>query len=296
MRRARGRGGAQRRGYALALVVALSAVFVIMVALMLDRDSVSVRAARRQAQTYADHHLSKGMQEGLAAWMRSNAGEPIGAALDDDGLAFTIEADSGQSVEVYLEQAQGTLLADLSGLTGPALEVGLRALKGVVEQTGGDRALIGRMTRTHGPLQVSVREAPVEVLRAIAGAVLDSTKAEDLVSQIEQARAEGESWERVNLGPIFTQVNVSEEERALLQMMLAGETALWRVVLQAVPRTPRPGVEPVRYGGLLHATSGPMRNSAGESATQRNTGFLTWDRIETWEGAGRGRGSGRESR
>ncbi|MFY7895702.1 MAG: hypothetical protein ACOVP8_05680, partial [Phycisphaerales bacterium] len=99
----------RRGGFALPLVVLLTVIAGILLAAMLDRFGTQQTFAQRQLEQYRDHHIARGLQEAMQAWVNSidTQTQSLKASLGERGKAFDLELD-GQRVTVYLEDGQGT--------------------------------------------------------------------------------------------------------------------------------------------------------------------------------------------
>lgn len=263
----------------MAVVLMLLAVSGVVIAYMLDRQSAQNRTVAREIDSYTFHHISRGIQEAVEAWIRSNGNNPLGPALDEDGHAFDLVVERGQTVEVYFLDAQGAVLADFAGLTGDSLDMALDILE---ELRRGERQRTSEYVRREGPVAVSINAAPEPVLRAVISSVLDPLKTNALTREILAARNPVEPIDRAKLEQIFRDADVPSANSPKLQGLLATEPVLWQVIAQA--KSPE-GVWPpprgtIRYGGLALVSSGTPstgRNRSGD--LQRSSSMISWENL-----------------
>ncbi len=262
------------RGFALAVVLMIVAISGIVIAYMLDRQANQALGVKRQMDAYTFHHVSRGIQEAVEAWIRSNGTSTVRTALDDEGRAFDLVVDGGQVVHVRFVDAQDGVLADFSGLTGESLDTAIDIVAQLRRNEG--EAARG-LVRREGPIGVSVNNAPEKVLRAVIGSVLGSTDTGSLVRAIEKARAEG--WiDREKMDSVYHDAETPAGDVPRLQGVLAVEPVLWRVIAEAgVPENVWPRPPAVRYGGLAIIAAAGSRNKS--AALQRSSSMISWENL-----------------
>ncbi|MFN5944238.1 MAG: hypothetical protein ACK5ZG_11810 [Phycisphaerae bacterium] len=260
----------RRGGFALPLVVLLTVIAGILLAAMLDRFGTQQTFAQRQLEQYRDHHIARGLQEAMQAWVNSidTQTQSLKASLGERGKAFDLELD-GQRVTVYLEDGQGTALAEFAGLTTDEMRVAAEVLDQLQKQ---DRQEARQLIRREGPLAVSVKAADERVLMAVARACCDSSRASRVVTEVLRVR-DDEEFTIATMAEAFTKAAVEGEERVKLMQMLVTEPTLYRGVAEA----PRQGGGVIRYTFNVLIPSGANRARMSGGVT-RPMAVMDWQR------------------
>lgn len=264
-----------RRGFALAIVLMLIIVSSVVIAYVLDRQATQSLSVKRQIDSYTFHHISRGIQEAVEGWVRFNGTQPIRTALDDEGRAFDLIVEGGQTVHVFFKDAQDLVLADFSGLTGEALDSGIDILT-ELRHNEGEHAR--DFVRREGPTAVSVNNAPEKVLKAVIGSVLGPLDTGALIREITRARIEG--WiDQEQMNEVYRKAETPTAEMARVQSLLTAEPVLWRVVAEAaVPENVWPRPPTIRYGGLA-VIAGPGQGRNKSTTVQRNSSIISWENL-----------------
>lgn len=264
------RGGPPRRAFALPLVVLLTVIAGIILAAMLERFGGQAVFAQRQLEQYRDHHIARGLQEAMQAWVNSidTQTQSLKASLGERGKAFDLELD-GQRISVYLEDGQGTALAEFAGLSSDEMKSAAETLEQLRRQAGRDAR---QLIRREGPLAVSVKSADERVLAAIARACCDSGRATRVTSELVRARND-EEFTVATMAEAFTKAAVEGEERVKLMQMLVAEPTLYRGVVEA----PRSGGGMIRYTFNVLIPSGANRARMSGGVT-RPMAIMDWQR------------------
>jgi len=260
----------RRGGFALPLVVLLTVIAGILLAAMLDRFGTQQTFAQRQLEQYRDHHIARGLQEAMQAWVNSidTQTQSLKASLGERGKAFDLELD-GQRVTVYLQDGQGTALAEFAGLTTDEMRVAADVLDQLQKQ---DRQEARQLIRREGPLAVSVKAADERVLMAVARACCDSSRASRVVAEVMRVR-DDEEFTIATMAEAFTKAAVEGEERVKLMQMLVTEPTLYRGVAEA----PRQGGGVIRYTFNVLIPSGANRARMSGGVT-RPMAVMDWQR------------------
>jgi type II secretory pathway pseudopilin PulG len=260
----------RRGGFALPLVVLLTVIAGILLAAMLDRFGTQQTFAQRQLEQYRDHHIARGLQEAMQAWVNSidTQTQSLKASLGERGKAFDLELD-GQRVTVYLQDGQGTALAEFAGLTTDEMRVAADVLDQLQKQ---DRQEARQLIRREGPLAVSVKAADERVLMAVARACCDSSRASRAVTEVLRVR-DDEEFTIATMAEAFTKAAVEGEERVKLMQMLVTEPTLYRGVAEA----PRQGGGVIRYTFNVLIPSGANRARMSGGVT-RPMAVMDWQR------------------
>jgi len=264
------RGGLPRGGFALPLVVLLTVIAGIILAAMLDRFGGQQVFAQRQLDQYRDHHIARGLQEAMQAWVNSvdTQTQSLKKSLGEAGKAFDLELD-GQRITIYLQDGQGTALAEFAGLSTEELATSAEVLDQLRKSSGNEAR---QLIRREGPLAVSVQAADERVLSAVARACCDSSRVSRVVSELLRVRNDPE-FTIATMAEAFTKAAVEGEERVKLMQMLVTEPTLYRGVAEA----PRQGGGVIRYTFNVLIPSGSNRARLSGGVT-RPMAVMDWQR------------------
>jgi hypothetical protein len=264
-----------RAGFALPMVLLLVLVSGIILAVMMERQTMQTLMVQREMDTYRFHHISRGIQEAVEAWIRSNGTNDIAGALDEEGHAFDLQVEGSKThsdvVHISFSEAQGPILADFSGLSGDALDAARAVVEKLQEEQGANAY---RFVRREGPVAVSVNSAPDEVLKAVLASVLDMQQVNSMLSEIKHAKENG-LIDVQTLGGLYDNAYVDAQTRPKIQGLLTAQPVLWQVVAESEPpRGVFPPVHALRYGGL--AIIGGMSKT---NTLQRTSSFVSWENL-----------------
>lgn len=263
----------RRSAFAMPLVLLVVVVAAIVMVALVESSRGRFFFVRRQLDGYVEHHSAKGLQEAISAWIGSNGGSGVQDALDADGKAFDIVA-GGQRVRVYFAEAQGTALADFTGLTGQDLA----DAAGVVDKLASlPQNVRDEAVRREGPLSISVYSAQESVLRAVAETVLRDTRARDLLGEVVGARTSPD-FDQNKLREAIARSGAAGDEQSRLQRLLTAEPSLWALTAEVAPAN-GPG-EAVYYEGLAIIASPGRSAQRISNNVQRSNAFLSWRRVE----------------
>lgn len=278
-----------RRGFALPMVVLLAMVGAIMAAVMLERQAAQQLSVQRQLARYDVHHTGRGVEEAVGTWLNTVQSEPVENLVGKDGHALDIELKDGRIVSIFLTDAQGTVLGDLSGVEGAKAG----AAAGIIDRL---RAAVGAenlpaLLRAAGPLAVNANTASQEVLTAVAEVVLKESAAASFAESIIRERKDGKPPPG-KLNEALTEAGATPEERTALLKWVTEKPTLYR--LKAEVRGPdRQQTGQVliigatklldRYSGLvvLEPKTGGGRGAGTNSQDllQPLRPFLTWEHV-----------------
>ncbi len=260
-------------GFVMPMVILLMVVVGLTVSLSLTRLSSQQLLISRQIDAYYEHHSGRGLQEAIGAWLRQQNGRNLDEVLEyGTGKAMDITLSDGSVVSIYLFDAQGAMLSDLSSVAvNQVQEVGL-ALKNLSEAVGPHE--YARLTRPFGPSAVSIHTAPASVVRAIAQAIAGENGLR-LTDDIMLQRDSGEKMTRQMLVETATRAGVNSEQRAAVLRRFATDVQVWGVVVEVRGgRGLSRGRLLARYGGLTR-----IRSNTGRQATSNAMeigSFYTW--------------------
>ncbi|MEQ9206032.1 MAG: hypothetical protein RLN78_01555 [Phycisphaerales bacterium] len=261
------------RGFVMPMVILLMVAVGLTMSLSLKRLSTQQLVVNRQVNSYYEHHSGRGLQEAIGAWLRQQNGRELDEVLEaDTGKAMDITLSDGSTVSIYLFDAQGGLLSDLSSVESSQVdEVGL-ALKNLSESVNEVQYL--DMTRPFGPSAISIHTAPVEVIRATAMAIAGD-RGLRLADDIMLQRASGERMTRQLLVETATRAGVDSEQRAAVLRRFATDVQVWGVLVEIRGgRGLSNGRLLARYGGVTRIRSNTGRTAS--SNAMEIGAFYTW--------------------
>jgi len=268
----RGSRASTGRAFAMPMVILLLVVTGLAISVSVRRHASEQLLVSRQIDGYHQHHTGRGLQEAIGAWLRQQNGRDIDASIDEDsGRAMDILLEDGSIVSVFLIDAQGALLSDLTALEQSQAEEGAAALGHLLDRVSPAGYL--RLTRRAGPLGVSVHTAPLEVLRAVC-LVASDRHGSRLAMEFSRLQDTGDEITRQSIVEAATRSGLDGEERARLLRLLVTDVTLWGVVVEVRGgRGLTKGRLLARYGGLT-----TIRPNSGRSGINDMSigSFMTW--------------------
>ena len=259
--------------FVMPMVILLMVVVGLSVSLSLRRLSTQQLVVNRQINAYYEHHSGRGLQEAIGAWLRQQNGRELDEVLEaGTGKAMDITLADESVVSIYLFDAQGTMLADLSSVSNAQVnELGL-ALQNLSESVGPRE--YERLTRPFGPSAISVHSAPIEVLQAAATTVASNTGLR-LANDLVLRRESGDKITRQALVEASTTAGLSSEQRAGILRMFVTDISIWGVVVEVRGgRGLSRGRLLARYGGVTMIRSNSGRRNSGN--VMEIGAFYTW--------------------
>lgn len=244
------------RGYALVLAVLISAMVSSVVAILVSRQSAGTFAHLRSLERYQDHHLRKGLQEVLTAWLRGHSNRALSDLVDERGRALEMDAGERRFV-VYLSDGQGSILEGHWPSLTPAEQEVLDRLWEVLDVMESDEPL----TRTLGPSAISLGSAPLPLISAVIRAISPETAPEPFVGSIVSARSRGLT--PADVEQASNAAGIPADRRALVSRFFTTQPQLWRV---EVEEHLKGGLE----GGLLVARHRGLIDLSPRGGTPRD--------------------------
>lgn len=251
----------------LVLILALAGSLII--AILLERQGSASLSVRRQLDAYQFHHVSGGMREMIARWMKLARG-PIESNLDDDGRAFMLQLPGGYSVDVYMEDGQGGALTDTSQLVGRRRQIA-EYMRAYVE-TFGDPDEFDVSLRPAGPAVISVASAPRIVLEALASACVEPDQVQQVVDTLLAIAAQHAEPGYVHSSSpqiSLADLRIDSVARQEIESMITTSPSIFRII--CVERAPG-GRANWRAGGLMDVAS-----TRSVAAYDQGGPFLTWE-------------------
>ncbi|MEM1330787.1 MAG: hypothetical protein AAGG07_09525 [Planctomycetota bacterium] len=266
-----------RRAFALPIVLALTLATSLAISVMLQRQAASRLTTVRELESYRLHHASRGLRELIDAWQKTVSPEAL-AEVTLTGEAQVLEADieGGGRLVAYVSAVQGKLpTTPARPEAASTLREAERLLRLDVEDT---RPLV----RAVGPAEVDVLTAPQSVLRALAEAVTEDTRASDrFAREVERRRGKGSQLvEKVGengwLLEAMSRAEIEEPLQESLESFLTTEPELFRtrvdLYADKLDREPT-----LRYEGLF--MTGTLRDLEWQSLREGQN-FLYWGPLE----------------
>ena len=272
----RGTIPAHRRAFAFTMVILLMLVVSMGIGVAMTRYSAQAKTVAREVGKYREHHLGRGLQEAIGAWLRQQNGRDLREVLEPDtGHAMDILLADGSQVTVYLRDAQGAALSNLTGQGQVQVEEGGMILRNLAANTREEEYL--RFTRPFGPFTISIESAPDRVLDAAARVVAGSL-ADRFLTELQSLRDRPEPITRTELTRIATESGLSSEQRAAVFRIFATDIELWAVVIEVRSgRGTSKGHVISRYGGITRIRVN-NRNTSGNP--MELGAFITWRELK----------------
>lgn len=234
----------RRRAFAMAMTLMVVLTVSLIIAGVMQRYAAQQRTVQRQVAGYRMHHDMFGVQAMAMQWLARARTADIVEVAGTDEVAFGFELPGGKEVAVYIEDGQDTALATAERVEGenqPFYEAMLARIPP-------DR---GDLLRTAGPPQISLNNAPEELIEALFGPDL---------KQVAREVIRTRSRETIDRGVVIdalTSANASESAQRALTSLVALSPALWRLRIETDD-----GFEPREFEMLVEMTSGrPMMHA-----------------------------------
>lgn len=261
------------------MVILLTLVAGLAVAMFMERTGTSHMAAHRQASDYITRHAGLGMREMINRWLTTVRGK-LKETLDEGGYAFSLDLPRGDKIEIYIRDAQGTVITDTSTVSGRRREI-LEVMNAYLDLLPEDAQKDAR--RQYGPTEVSIATANRDVLLALATAIVGPEKAPGVADALLGRRAEETSEDsaqanvmREQFQRTLQELDLEPEEIAELEAMVVYTPTLWEVTAE------------VRTGGgegrIIERARGLLEINDSRSDTfNQNGAFLSWEPVTAEE-------------
>ncbi len=266
----------ERRAFAFVMVILLLLVVSMGIGFAMMRFSAQSKTVARQVSKYQEHHLGRGLQEAIGAWLRQQNGRDLYEVLEPEtGHAMDIILADGSEVAVFLLDAQGAALSNLTNQSDTVIEEGGLILRNLAASTTEEEYL--RETRPFGPFTISIASASDVVLDAAARVVAGS-QADRFISELFSLRDNPESISRTELTQVATSAGLDSQQRAAIFRVFATDIELWAVVIEVrAGGGVRQGQLIARYGGVTNLRS--SSNSQSGNPTEIGA-FTTWRELD----------------
>lgn len=265
-----------RRAFAFVMVILLMMVVSMGIGLSMMRFSAQSKTVSREVTKYTEHHLGRGLQEAIGAWLRQQNGRDLHEALEPEtGYAMDIILADGTEVSVFLRDAQGAALSNLTNLSELEIEEGGLLLRNLAGSTTENQYL--RETRPFGPFRISIASASDRVLDAAARVVAGSL-ADRFLAELDSIRYDTDTITRSDLTRVATGSGLDAQQRAAMFRVFATDVELWAVIIEVRSgRGMRSGELVARYGGITQI----RLSSNNRSGNPMELGaFITWRKLE----------------
>tara|TARA_R110002073_G_scaffold118918_1_gene258234 strand:+ start:71033 stop:71917 length:885 start_codon:yes stop_codon:yes gene_type:complete len=265
-----------RRGFAMAMVILLMIVVGLTIGVSMTRFSAQTKSVARQMEKYQEHHLGRGLQEAIGAWLKQQNGRNLLEVLEPEtGHAMDIILADGSEVSVYLRDAQGTALSNLTGRTDRQIQEGGALLRNLIVNTTEREYL--ELTRPFGPSTISVMSAPDRVLDA-AARVAAGQFADQFISEINKIRSESAVVTRTQLTRASQAAGLTAEQRGAVLRLFSADIELWAVIIEVrAGQGMNQGRLISRYGGITRIR---INNRSNQSNASELGAFTTWKEID----------------
>ncbi len=265
-----------RRGYAMPLVFLLSLVVAMVLGLAIERNTAQVHNVKRQLEAYRSHHIARGFQEAISAWLSQQNSRSIAQSLGEGGHAINLSMPDGSEVAVFLRDGQGTILDPQAASSNNAEQA--EALRVRMQQLCAERELdYEDYQRPLGPFAISINAAEPLVIQAVAEEVVGQDRAPEMVNKLLERRAELGQLERQDVLGVGTEMGLDNDTRNTLMDYFTVSAEMWYVTIElrgGAGMSSR-GLR-ARYGGLV-----PIRSNANRAtgAWEQPGVFLTWEEL-----------------
>ena len=144
------------------------------------------------------------------------------------------------------------------------------------------------LSRSIGPVTISVFSAPESVLRAVAEHAIGGADADGYVRELLKRRSD-ESFAQNSFAEVAINAKLSNEQRLAMNRLLTLNPTLWWIEVELhSPRTARePSRISARYGGYLTIARGSRSRSEYAQQWQRSAPFLSWEKLKPVDRRGR---------
>lgn len=224
-----------KRAFALPMVLMLMLAGTLGIVVILDRQVAHTLAVQRQLDDYRIHHAVRGLEESLSAWLNTLGSLSVTDLVAADPHLLDLPLAGGTTISISMRDGQGTVLADFSGLKGDEPQTAQELYDRLLEIVG--EVGMPEMTRTKGPVTLSVNGAPDEVIEAACVYITGGDKADRLAKELLGSRAR-EPLTSAKMATIAGEFGLSPEERAKLNQVLTDKPVIWEMeVLEVAPAT-----------------------------------------------------------
>lgn len=279
---------AKTRAFALPVVLMVSLALATLITVLLDRFGSQSRSVSGIIRSYENYHAGRGLHQLFEAWLRNSSSGRLGGKLGENGLALTAQlsegltpnANSAETVKLYLADGQGSILAEPGGL--PAEEVALAqaiinaardldAAAGVTAGGGSDAAEGEIARRQFGPIAVSLKSSSPKTLRAAVSGATAGEKVDEIVAELLKAR-DDLNVASTAVSEIANKVGLAGDARANLLKVITVEPAMWNITADV-------SADRLIGGGLLMRYKGTaLVGASNNSATTARSVIRQWTR------------------
>jgi hypothetical protein len=232
-----------RSAFALPIVLMVSLALAVLITVLLERFAGQTRSVAAITRSYEAHHVGKGIHQLFEAWLRASASNKIGTKLGENGLALTARlsegltanANSSETLRLYLDDAQGSILTEVGSLPAEdvaladAIIVAARDIEGADPRAVAPESTVAK--RTLGPLAVSIRTAAPATLRAAVVGACGSSKADQLVAELFRLRDEN-NITATAISEVANKAELNGDERARFLKAVTAEPNVWNVTAE----------------------------------------------------------------
>ena len=276
------RKGEAPRAFALPVVLMVSLALATLITVLLDRFGSQTRSVSGIVRSYESYHAGRGLHQLFEAWLRStNSSTRLSGKLGENGLALTAQlsegltpnANSAETVKLFLADGQGSILAEPGGL--PAEDVALaQAIINAareIEAAGAEAAEGGIARRQFGPIAVSLRSASPGTLRAAVSGATAGEKVDEIVAELLKAREDLNVASTV-VSEIANKAGLAGDARANFLKVITVDPTMWNITAEV-------SADRLIGGGLLMRYKGTaLVGASNNSATTARSIIRQWIR------------------
>ncbi|MDX2115088.1 MAG: hypothetical protein SFZ24_05630 [Planctomycetota bacterium] len=220
------RGARARRGFAFLMVLMMLGIATLTLAVGLQRAYTHTAIVERQLDGYRRHHELLGMRDYCWSWLDrggkdGNDARKLAEFAASREVAHRLVLENDVVVLISVLDGQGSVLRNLQGVTD---ENSRRWLIGMLARLPEGRP---ELTRSAGPLNISLRAASDEVIDAMAG--FDP----EVALALREARDRGVQND-VELQAILERANVEPNLAMTLQQFITFQPTIWRLNVEVV--------------------------------------------------------------
>ncbi|MEN0019734.1 MAG: hypothetical protein AAF747_02500 [Planctomycetota bacterium] len=265
-----------KRAFALPIVLVITLIVTAMIGVLMQRQAAQRLLVERQVSWYQEHHARYSLDEIITTWV---ATVPDAFRLDRDlgpeGELLQIDLGDGTTAYASVFDGQGSILEDLSAVSGEQEERGAAMLEEL--EAADPFRDEPQWRRRAGPVAVSLWTSPEPVLRAAIDSVLDGSEARGALSQLIEFR---ESLERNpdEVLNVLSEIDLEDESRDALRGVVVEQPTLYLVRIDV--RDHRLQRRLGRSDGLMPIDQRQGQGGATRTTWQRRAGFLTWERVQ----------------
>lgn len=223
--RQRGARRASARGFALPFVLALLLIASLMIGAAMQREATQRLAVERALLQYRRHHETFGVRAVVQKWLgRMGSSRRLESLIDAaaGGPVFHFELPGGTQIDVYAADGQGSMLENIDSIVSGDFDLYADILSRVPPERLD-------LVRTVGPLQISIRSAPREILEAL----VPSKDRRARFAQAAQAQQRRDQLSPQELAQLLRRYGDVGDDADRIAALFTVNPTLWRLRVEA---------------------------------------------------------------